>query len=71
MIICLKEPFEDLRGSIGDEFYIRRSPTGKFIVQRKPNRKSHKKTPSEAANQKRFASRYAQVKYRDHFVGCT
>ncbi len=46
MIIRINEPFADLRGSIGDEFYIRRSPTGKFIVQRKPRKASDKQKTS-------------------------
>lgn len=71
MIITLNEPFADLRGSIDKHHYIRRFPSGKFILQQNPNRKSHKKTPAEAANQQRFAMRYAQRIHRDHSVGCT
>ncbi len=40
-------------------FYIRRSPKGKLYSCRCPDRSKHIKTPAEAANQKRFAAKYA------------
>ena len=70
MRITLNEPFAEMCGKLDKHHYIRRSPSGKFFLQHTPNRKSHKKTPAEAANQKRFALRYAQRIHRDHSVGC-
>lgn len=52
---------ETMYGMVNQQagYYIRRSPTGKLFTCRRPNRAGHVKTPAEAANQQRFAARYA------------
>ena len=54
-------PIESMYGMVYQRagYYIRRSPKGKLYSCRCPNRSGHVKTPAEAANQKRFAARYA------------
>lgn len=47
-----------LKGNIGDGYYCRLY-RGKTIIQRRPDRSDHVKTEAEAANQQRFADRYA------------
>lgn len=62
MIITLNEPFADLRGSIGDDFYIRRSPTGKFIIQRKPRKASEKQRKMRVE----FIKKYKNIQWRSY-----
>ena len=54
-------PIETMFGMVNRRagYYIRRSPTGKLYSCRCPDRSRHVKTPAEAANQQRFAARYA------------
>lgn len=52
-------PIDNLRGKLENDGYYFRMYKGKQIVQRCPDRSKHKKTAAEAANQKRFAARYA------------
>ena len=51
-------PIEWLKGNIADQFYCR-TYRGKNIIQHRPNRSNHVKTSAEAANQQRFAAKYA------------
>jgi len=62
MRVSLIYPIESAHGSITKNHYIRTLGNGKQIVARKPNRSGHVKTEREAANQRRFAERYAHVK---------
>lgn len=52
-------PIDALRGKLREDGYYFRMYKGVQIVQRCPDRLKHKKTIAEAANQKRFAQRYA------------
>ena len=54
-------PIDALRGKLREDGYYFRMYKGVQIVQRCPDRskQKHKKTIAEAANQKRFAQRYA------------
>lgn len=52
-------PIDALRGKLREDGYYFRMYKGVQIVQRCPDRSKHKKTEAEAANQKRFAARYA------------
>ena len=47
-----------LKGNLGEQYYCRMY-RGKTIIQRRPDRSKHVKTPAEAANQQRFAERYS------------
>lgn len=51
-------PIEWLKGNLPGQFYCRLY-RGRTIIQRRPDRSNHIKTPAEAANQQRFASLYA------------
>ena len=51
-------PIEWLKGNLAGHYYCRLY-RGKTIIQRRPDRSGHTKTPAEAANQQRFAARYA------------
>lgn len=51
-------PIEWLKGNLAGKYYCRLY-RGKTIIQRRPNRSNHIKTPAEAANQQRFAQRFA------------
>lgn len=52
-------PIDNLRGKLEDNGYYFRMYKGVQIVQRCPDRSKHVKTEAEAANQKRFAAKYA------------
>ena len=52
-------PIDSLRGKLDNDGYYFRMYKGKQIVQRCPDRSKHVKTEAEAANQKRFAAKYA------------
>ena len=52
-------PIDELRGKLREDGYYFRMYKGVQIVQRCPDQSKHKKTIAEAANQKRFAQRYA------------
>ena len=52
-------PIACLRGKLRNDGYYFRLYRGQQIVQRCPDRSRHVKTPAEAANQQRFAARYA------------
>ena len=51
-------PIEWLKGNLAGPYYCRLY-RGKTIIQRRPDRSNHVKTPAEAANQQRFAALYA------------
>ena len=51
-------PIEWLKGNLAERYYCRLY-RGKTIIQRRPDRSNHIKTPAEAANQQRFAAKYA------------
>ena len=57
-------PIDALRGKQREDGYYFRMYKGVQIVQRCPDRSKHKKTAAEAANQKRFAARYADKHYK-------
>lgn len=52
-------PIDNLRGKLENDRYYFRLYKGVQIVQRCPDRSKHVKTEAEAANQKRFAAKYA------------
>ena len=52
-------PIEGLQGKLQRDGYYFRKYRGQQIVQKCPNRSGHVKTEAEAANQRRFASKYA------------
>lgn len=52
-------PIDALRGKLREDGYYFRMYKGIQIIQRCPDRSKHRKTAAEAANQKRFAARYA------------
>ena len=52
-------PIEGLHGKLRRDGYYFRKYRGQQIVQKCPNREGHVKTEDEAANQRRFAERYA------------
>ena len=52
-------PIEGLYGKLRRDGYYFRKYRGQQIVQKCPNREGHVKTEAEAANQRRFAARYA------------
>ncbi len=63
-------PIESLRGKLRqDGFYFRkfyfRKYRGQQIVQKCPDRSKHVKTEDEAANQRRFAAKYAGKRKRE------
>lgn len=60
MITTLEFPIKSLVGSLDNRYYIRRMPSGKQVIQRKPNRSNHVPTPAEAANRLRFKLNYAK-----------
>lgn len=53
------DPILSLQGSLGkgNRFYTR-VLNGKNVIQSRPDRSRHTKTPAEAANQQRFAQTY-------------
>ena len=52
-------PIDALRGKLREDGYYFRMYKGTQIVQHCPNRSNHRKTAAEAANQRRFAARFA------------
>ena len=52
-------PIDNLMGKLENNGYYFRMYKGVQIVQRCPDRSKHVKTEAEAANQKRFAAKYA------------
>lgn len=60
MKVSLIYPIGDAHGTISNRQYIRTMANGQKIIARKPNRQGHIKTEQEAANQRRFAARYAR-----------
>ena len=52
-------PIDNLRGKLENNGYYFRMYKEVQIVQRCPDRSKHVKTEAEAANQKRFAAKYA------------
>lgn len=58
MIVDYAIPIEWLKGNLGEQYYCRLF-RGRTIIQRRPNRSNHVKTPAEQANQQRFAHQYA------------
>lgn len=62
MKVELIYPIATACGSLTRSHYIRTLPNGKQVVAHKPNRNGHVKTADEAANQRRFAERYAKKK---------
>ena len=57
-------PIDNLRGKLENNGYYFRMYKGVQIVQRCPDRSKHVKTEAEAANQKRFAAKYAGKRKR-------
>ncbi len=55
-------PIEGLKGKLRQDGFYFRKYRGQQIVQKCPDRSKHVKTPEEAANQQRFAARYAGKK---------
>ena len=57
-------PIETFYGKLNSKgkYYFRRSRNGTIYACRCPDRSRHVKTPAEAANQQRFAARYAGKK---------
>jgi len=53
-------PIEGLKGKLRQDGFYFRKYRGQQIVQKCPDRSQHVKTPAEAANQRRFAERYAR-----------
>lgn len=51
-------PIEWLKGNLAGQYYCRLY-RGKTIIQKRPDRSKHIKTPAEATNQQRFAALYA------------
>ena len=58
MIVEYIIPIEWIKGNLAGQYYCRLY-RGKTIIQRRPDRSNHIKTPAEAANQHRFAAQYA------------
>jgi len=54
-------PIEWIKGILADRYYCRQY-RGQNIIQRRPDRSNHVKTPAEAANQQRFINQYARKK---------
>ena len=54
-------PIDTFYGKLNEKgkYYFRRSRNGSIYACRCPDRSNHIKTPAEAANQQRFAARYA------------
>lgn len=53
------DPILSLQGSLGkDNRFYTRVLNGKNVIQSRPDRSRHTKTPAEAANQQRFAQTY-------------
>jgi len=52
------DPILSIQGNISKGYYCRLC-NGKNVIQRRPDRSNHVRTPREAANQKRFAERFA------------
>ena len=59
MKVELIVPIEWLKGKLQKDGYYFRLYKGEQIVQRCPDRSKHVKTEAEAANQRRFATRFA------------
>ena len=55
-------PIDNLKGKLRQDGFYFRMYRGQQIVQKCPDRSQHRKTPNEAANQQRFAERYAGKK---------
>lgn len=58
-------PIDNLRGKLENDGYYFRMYKGVQIVQRCPDRSKHVKTETEAANQKRFAAKYASKRNKE------
>ena len=52
-------PIDSLRGKLRQDGFYFRKYRGQQIVQKCPDRSKHVKTEDEAANQRRFAAKYA------------
>lgn len=63
-------PIESIRGSIGPDYYAR-VLNGQMIIQRRPNRKKHKPTAAERANQMRFAKTCPGTSWRRFYSATT
>ena len=59
MRVELMIPIDSLRGKLSEDGFYFRKYRGQQLVQKCPNRSGHVKTPAEAANQQRFAQRFA------------
>ena len=58
-------PIEGLKGKLRQDGFYFRKYRGQQIVQKCPDRSKHVKTPEEAANQQRFAAKYAGKRKRE------
>ena len=57
-------PIDSLRGKLRQDGFYFRKYRGQQIVQKCPDRSKHVKTENEAANQRRFAAKYAGKRKR-------
>ena len=57
-------PIEGLKGKLRQDGFYFRMYRGEQIVQKCPDRSDHVKTVNEAANQQRFAAKYAGKRRR-------
>ena len=57
-------PIDSLRGKLRQDGFYFRKYRGQQIVQKCPDRSKHVKTEDEAANQRRFAAKYAGYNLR-------
>ena len=57
-------PIDSLRGKLRQDGFYFRKYRGQQIVQKCPDRSKHVKTENEAANQRRFAAKYAGYNLR-------
>ncbi len=58
-------PIDSLRGKLRQDGFYFRKYRGQQIVQKCPDRSKHVKTEDEAANQRRFAAKYAGKRKRE------
>ena len=57
-------PIDSLRGKLRQDGFYFRKYRGQQMVQKCPDRSKHVKTENEAANQRRFAAKYAGYNLR-------
>ena len=57
-------PIDSLTGKLRQDGFYFRKYRGQQIVQKCPDRSKHVKTEAEAANQRRFAAKYAGKRHK-------